>query len=51
MRVIAFRVSLLACALATAGACLDAAPMVWTSAALALVAAAALVAEVMGVTP
>lgn len=51
MFLIACRVSVLACVLAALGAWLHAAPLVWTSVALALVAVAALVAEWAGVTP
>lgn len=51
MRVIAFRVSLLALAVASSGAWLEAAPLVWLSIALSLVAIAAGLAALLGVAP
>lgn len=51
MSLIAFRVTLLACVVGTSGAWFDAAPLMWFAIALALVAIAALVADLLGVKP
>ncbi|MCZ8094665.1 MAG: hypothetical protein O9331_14395 [Acidovorax sp.] len=51
MRVIAFRVLLVACAMAVIGAAANAAPLLWLSAAWAFVGSAALVAALVGVAP
>lgn len=48
---IAFRVTLLACAVGTSGVWFEAAPLMLFAIALALVAIAALVADLMGVKP
>jgi len=51
MRLIAFRVTLLACALAAPGLALGAAPLLWLAGALAIVGLAARVAALAGVVP
>ncbi len=51
MRVIAFRVSLLACVLAILGAELLSAPLVLLAAALAVVGLGACVAALLGISP
>lgn len=51
MRVIAFRVLLMAGAMAATGVAANAAPLLWLSAAWALVGSAALAAALMGVAP
>lgn len=51
MCLIAFRVTLLACALYVLGALLNALPLLWFSFALAVIAIAALIADLLGVTP
>lgn len=51
MRVIAWRTSLLAYALAAVGVWLSAAPLFWLGLACALVGLASMVAALLGVTP
>lgn len=51
MRLIAFRVTLLACALAALGVATGAAPLLWLAAACAVVGVVACVAALVGVAP
>lgn len=51
MRVIAMRISLLACALTAIGAATGAAPLLWMAAAWAVLGLAAFVAALAGVAP
>ena len=51
MCLIAFRVTLLACALSVLGHLLHALPLLWMSFALGVIAVAALIAGLLGVTP
>ncbi len=51
MCLIAFRVTLVACVLYVLGARLHALPLLWMCFALAVIAVAALIADLLGVTP
>ena len=51
MRLIAFRVTLLACAVAAPGLVMGAAPLLWLAGALAIVGLAAMVAALAGLVP
>ncbi|MFN7156119.1 MAG: hypothetical protein ACK4OE_20815 [Acidovorax sp.] len=51
MRLIAFRVSLLACVLVAVALAIGAAPLLWLSGALMVVGLAAIVAALAGVAP
>ncbi len=51
MCLIAFRVTLLACALGVLGHLFHALPLLWLSFALVVIAVAALIADLLGVTP
>ena len=51
MCLIALRVSLLACALSVIGNQFNAIPLLWWAFALVVIAVAALIADLMGVTP
>lgn len=51
MRLIAFRITLLACAVAAPGIALGAAPLLWMAGALTVLAVAAMVAALAGVAP
>jgi len=51
MRLIAFRVSMLACVLVAIALALGAAPLLWLSVALMVVGLAAIVAALAGVAP